>query len=111
MKYHEGDAFLVTSPYLREKAVIIGVEKTRELGNVYVLDNQVKFNDNLKPINSRVNIEPWNEEKYAYLLAKVQVSQILDNLAHAWKDWDEAKIMAFHSKLIRIKAKFLDNNE
>lgn len=110
MKYHEGDAFLVTSPYLREKAIIIDIERTKELGIIYVLDNQVKVNENLKALNSRVNVEPWDEDKYAYLIAKTQISQMLDDLSHAWKDWDQGKIMTFHAKLMQMKARFIENN-
>ncbi len=107
MKLHEGDFFLVTSPYLREKATIVSIEKTKE-GPIYLLDNQVKMTENFKPINSRVNIEPWDEEKYAYLIAKSQILQILSDLSSNWQNWDEETQIKFHHKLLKLKEKFLD---
>lgn len=106
MKLQEGDIFLVTSPYLREKATIVSIEKSRD-GVIYVLDNQVKMTEDLKPLNSRVSIEPWDEERYAHLIAKAQIQNIMDELSRNWKNWDEETQMKFHQKLLRLRGKFL----
>lgn len=106
MKLQQGDVFLVTSPYLREKATLIGTEKTKD-GFIYLLDNQVKITSDLKPINSKVNVEPWDEEKYAHLIAKVQISTILDDISRNWQNWDEETQMKLHQKLVKMREKFL----
>lgn len=106
MKLHEGDFFLVTSPYLREKATIIGTEKSKD-GVIYLLDNQVKMTEDLKPINSRVHIESWDEERYAHLIAKSQIINIMSDLSRSWQNWDEETQMKFHQKLLKLREKFL----
>lgn len=71
-----GDLLLVTGPAFFEKTAI----KERKKG-IYTLDNGIKTDRTLRPINSKYQIEVFNEEKYKTLVAQRTLNRDLEKLA------------------------------
>lgn len=71
-----GDLLLVTGPAFFEKTTI----KERKKG-IYTLDNGIKTDRTLRPINSKYQIEVFNEEKYKTLVAQRTLNRDLEKLA------------------------------
>lgn len=71
-----GDLLLVTGPAFFEKTAI----KERKKG-VYTLENGIKTDRDLNPINSKYQIEVFNEEKYKTLVAQRTLNHDLEKLA------------------------------
>ena len=70
-----GDLLLVTGPAFFEKTAI----KERKKG-VYTLENGIKTDRDLNPINSKYQIEVFNEEKYKTLVAQRTLNHDLEKL-------------------------------
>lgn len=71
-----GDLLLVTSPAFFEKTAI----KERKKG-IYTLENGIKTDRDLNPLNSKYKIEIFDEEKYKTLVAQRTLTRGLDKLA------------------------------
>ena len=65
-----GDFVLVTGTAFFEKAEIVERKK-----GIYTLSNGIKTDFNLNPINSKLKIEKFNEQKYAELTADGEISR------------------------------------
>lgn len=71
-----GDLLLVTGPAFFEKTSI----KSKEKG-VYILENGIKIDRYLTPLNSKYQVEKFDDEKYRLLKAKRIVNQGLEKIS------------------------------
>lgn len=71
-----GDLLLVTGPAFFEKTAI----KERKKG-IYTLENGIRTDRTLHPLNSKYQIEVFNEEKYKTLIAQRTLNRGLEKLA------------------------------
>lgn len=71
-----GDLLLVTGPAFFEKTAI----KEREKG-IYTLENGIKMDRTLHPLNSKYKIEVFDEEKYKTMTAQRTLTRGIDKLA------------------------------
>lgn len=71
-----GDLLLVTGPAFFEKTAI----KERKKG-IYTLENGIRTDRTLHPLNSKYQIEVFNEEKYKNLIAQRTLNRGLEKLA------------------------------
>lgn len=71
-----GDLLLVTGPAFFEKMAI----KERKKG-IYTLENGIRTDRTLHPLNSKYQIEVFNEEKYKTLIAQRTLNRGLEKLA------------------------------
>lgn len=96
MKLQLGQLFIVTGPHHYEKAEVIGIDK-----KVYTLDNGIKINRHLEPLNSRLTIEPFDQDKWDLLVAKGNLPKLISKLSSI-KVPDEKVIMVYNklNKLI-----------
>lgn len=96
-KINVGDEFLITREAHFEKAKIIKKEK-----GIYHLDNQVKMDANLNALNSKVNIAPFDQEEYNYLLASSQIPKLLHNISRRYKKLPKDKVRMIYTRLNKI---------
>lgn len=101
-----GDLLLVTGPAFFEKTVI----KERKNG-IYTLENGIKMDRTLHPLNSKYKIEVFDEEKYKTMTAQRTLTRGIDKLAAINKKGIEnadiiryaaAKISCILEKLVDI---------
>ena len=71
-----GDLLLVTGPAFFEKTAI----KERKKG-IYTLENGIKMDITLHPLNSKYKIEVFDEEKYKTMTAQRTLTRGIDKLA------------------------------
>ena len=71
-----GDLLLVTGPAFFEKTAI----KERKNG-IYTLENGIKTDITLHPLNSKCKIEVFDEEEYKTLIAQRTLNHDLEKLA------------------------------
>lgn len=71
-----GDLLLVTGPAFFEKTAV----KERKNG-IYTLDNGIKMDKTLHPLNSKYKIEVFDEEKYKTMTAQRTLTSGIDKLA------------------------------
>lgn len=71
-----GDLLLVTGPAFFEKTPI----KSKEKG-VYTLENGIKIDRHLTPLNSKYQVEKFDDEKYRLLKAKRVVNRGLEKIS------------------------------
>lgn len=71
-----GDLLLVTGPAFFEKTAI----KERKKG-IYTLENGIKTDRDLNPLNSKYQIEVFNEEKYKTMVAQRNLNRDIEKLA------------------------------
>lgn len=71
-----GDLLLVTGPAFFEKTAI----KERKNG-IYTLENGIKMDRTLHPLNSKYKIEVFDEEKYKTMTAQRTLTRGIDKLA------------------------------
>lgn len=71
-----GDLLLVTGPAFFEKTVI----KERKKG-IYTLENGIKMDRTLHPLNSKYKIEVFDEEKYKTMTAQRTLTRGINKLA------------------------------
>lgn len=76
-----GDLLLVTGPAFFEKTSI----KSKEKG-VYLLENGIKVDRSLKPLNSKYQIEKFDNEKYRLLKAKRVVNRGIEKISSIIKE-------------------------
>lgn len=97
-----GDLLLVTGTAFFEKATI----KERKKG-IYTLDNGIKTDRNLNPLNSKYKIEVFEEKKYKTLLAHRTLSKGIEKLVAINKKGIEKpeNLIYVASKLNRILKK------
>lgn len=100
-----GDLLLVTGPAFFEKTAI----KEREKG-IYTLENGIRTDGTLHPLNSKYQIEVFNEEKYKTLIAQRTLNRGLEKLAAINKKGIEnANIIRYAAaKISRILEKLGD---
>lgn len=76
-----GDLLLVTGPAFLEKTSI----KSKEKG-VYILENGIKIDRYLTPLNSKYQVEKFDDEKYRLLKAKRVVNRGLEKISTLVKE-------------------------
>lgn len=76
-----GDLLLVTGPAFFEKTSI----KSKGKG-VYILENGIKIDRYLTPLNSKYQIEKFDDEKYRLLKAKRVVNRGLEKISTLVKE-------------------------
>lgn len=76
-----GDLLLVTGPAFFEKTYI----KSKEKG-VYILENGIKIDRSLTPLNSKYKVEKFDDEKYRLLKAKRVVDRGLEKISTLVKE-------------------------
>lgn len=70
-----GDLLLVTGTAFFEKTKIVDRNK-----GIYTLENGIKTDKTLHPLNSTYKVEPFDEEKYKNLMAKRVLTRNLEKL-------------------------------
>jgi hypothetical protein len=70
-----GDLLLVTGTAFFEKTKIVDRNK-----GIYTLENGVKTDRTLHPLNSTYKVEPFDEEKYKNLMAQRLLTRNLEKL-------------------------------
>lgn len=100
-----GDLLLVTGPAFFEKTAI----KERKKG-IYTLENGIKMDRTLHPLNSKYKIEVFDEEKYKTMTAQRTLTSSIDKLAAINKKGIEnANIIRYAAaKISRILEKLGD---
>lgn len=76
-----GDLLLVTGPAFFEKTSIKSKEK-----EVYILENGIKIDRSLTPLNSKYQVEKFDDEKYRLLKAKRVVNRGLEKISTLVKE-------------------------
>lgn len=76
-----GDLLLVIGPAFFEKTSI----KSKEKG-VYLLENGIKIDNTLKPINSKYQVEKFDENKYKLLKASRVVNRGIEKISNKVKE-------------------------
>jgi hypothetical protein len=71
-----GDLLLVTGPAFFEKTAV----RERKNG-IYTLENGIKIDRTLHPLNSKYQIEVFDEEKYKTITAQRTLTRGIDKLA------------------------------
>lgn len=96
-----GDLLLVTGPAFFEKTSI----KSKEKG-VYLLENGIKIDNTMKPLNSKYQIEKFNEDKYKLLKASRVVNRGIEKIyAKVKEGLSEEETLFLAGKLKRILKK------
>lgn len=100
-----GDLLLVTGPAFFEKTAI----KEKKNG-IYTLENGIKMDRTLHPLNSKYKIEAFDEEKYKTMTAQKTLTRSIDKLAAINKKGIEnANIIRYAAaKISRILEKLGD---
>lgn len=100
-----GDLLLVTGPAFFEKTAI----KERKNG-IYTLENGIKMDRTLHPLNSKYKIEVFDEEKYKTMTAQRTLTRGIDKLAAINKKGIENANMIMYTaaKISRILKKLGD---
>ena len=97
-KLNVGDEFIVTGYAHFERCKITKVEN-----KVYYLDNQIKMNRDLKPINSNsVTITPFSQELYDFLLAKSNIPKLLNKIQNMYKICSKGSTLLIYHKLDKL---------
>lgn len=97
-KLNVGDEFIVTGYTHFERCKITKVEN-----KVYYLDNQIKMNRDLKPINSNsVTITPFSQELYDFLLAKSNIPKLLNKIQNMYKICSKESTLLIYHKLDKL---------
>lgn len=102
MKLKEGTELLVTGPGFFEKTTIKLIK-----GEVITLDNMMKINKNLKPLDkSRFTVELFDENKYQYLVNMRRFPELLEKIKNNYKNLQQADFLRFYDKVNKLIAKF-----
>lgn len=100
-----GDLLLVTGPAFFEKTAIM-----ERKNGIYTLENGIKMDRTLHPLNSKYKIEVFDEEKYKTMTAQRTLTHGIDKLAAINKKGIEnANIIRYAAaKISRILEKLGD---
>lgn len=99
MKLQLGQEFIVLGLHHYEKAKVIAIDK-----KVYTLDNHVKIDSNLQPLNTnKVTVEVFDQDKWDLLIAKGELPKLIAEL-HT-KIFTDEQVMYTHKKLKKLLSK------
>lgn len=105
MKLQLGQEFIVLGLHHYERAKVVAIDK-----KVYTLDNNVKIDSSLQPLNStKVTVEPFDQDKWDFLVAKGELPKLIAELhTHLFTDdqvvYTHRKLKKLLSKLKNVKA-------
>lgn len=104
MKLQIGQEFLVYGPYHYEKAKVVKAEKGR-----YTLDNNMVIDRDLNPtVPTTMKVEPFDENRWEFLVAKGELPKLIAKLASS--KVSEDKVVKVHKKLVKL-LDYIENNE
>lgn len=104
MKLQIGQEFLVYGPYHYEKAKVVKAEKGR-----YTLDNNMVIDRDLNPtVPTTMTVEPFDNNKWEFLVAKGELPKLIAKLASS--KVSEDKVVKVHKKLVKL-LDYIENNE
>lgn len=97
-----GDNLLALGPHYFEKVKIISADN-----GVFTLSNKIKITSNLLVVNnSKVEIKPFNEEEYNYLVAKNKIPRVLEKLESKYKYLSKEDLIKLYAKLEKVINKY-----
>lgn len=92
-----GDLVLVTGTAHFEKAEII----TRKKG-IYTLNNGIKMDRTLKPLNSKCKIREFHESEYEFLLCQREIPRFLKTIGDNFKACPHDTALKLSKKLKKL---------
>ena len=99
MKLQLGQEFIVLGLHHYERAKVIAIDK-----KVYTLDNNVKIDSNLQPLNTnKVKVELFDQDKWDLLVAKGELPKLIAELNT--KIFTDEQVMYTHKKLKKLLSK------
>lgn len=101
-KLRIGDYLLVLGPHFFEKAEVVSVDN-----GVFTLNNKIKVTQDLVVLNnSKMEVKPFDEDEYNYLLAKNKIPRILEKIESKYKNLPKEDMVNLFSKLNRVSSKY-----
>lgn len=101
-KLRIGDYLLVLGPHFFEKAEVASVDN-----GVFTLNNKIKITQDLVVLNnSKMEVKPFDEDEYNYLLAKNKIPRVLEKIESQYKNLPKEDMVNLFSKLNRVLSKY-----
>lgn len=99
-----GTPLLVLGPHFFEKAEVVSVEN-----GIFTLNNKIKVTNELVITNnSKMQIKPFDEEEYNFLVAKNKIPRVLEKIENKYKELSKDDLIKLFDGLNKITHKYFE---
>ena len=99
-----GTPLLVLGPHFFEKAEVVSVEN-----GIFTLNNKIKVTNELVITNnSKMQIKPFDEEEYNFLVAKNKIPRVLEKIENKYKELSKDDLIKLFDRLNIITHKYFE---
>lgn len=99
-----GTPLLVLGPHFFEKAEVVSVEN-----GIFTLNNKIKVTNELVITNnSKMQIKPFDEEEYNFLVAKNKIPRVLEKIENKYKELSKDDLIKLFDRLNKITYKYFE---